>query len=136
MRIRIRKPIISVKLLWQQCHVKLLVNKPMKTTSCRSCFMYKPKMQFSEFCNNCEKISANSKTLKKKNLKDFIDSCRKRVLEDAGFTMFSVLRLLLPHIDRSRGAYGIKEATLAKLYVKIFCLPKDGSDARRLIQHR
>ncbi len=93
-------------------------------------------MNFSEFCHFCEQISSSSKTSKKIYLKDFIDLCRKRELEDIHFQMFSALRLLLPHIDRSRGAYGVKEATLAKLYVKILCLPQAGSDACRLTQYR
>jgi DNA ligase-4 len=46
------------------------------------------------------------------------------------------MSLLLPHLDRSRGAYGIKEASLAKLYINIFSLPKDGVDAIRLLKYK
>ena len=51
-------------------------------------------------------------------------------------SLFSLFRLLLPQMDRHRHAYGIKEKALANLLVKIFALPKDGSDAVRLMAYR
>lgn len=47
-----------------------------------------------------------------------------------------MLRLLLPVSDKQRGAYGIKEAALGKLYVKILCLAKDSPDAQKLLNFR
>lgn len=46
------------------------------------------------------------------------------------------MRLLLPVIDKKRGAYGVKEAALAKLYIKILCLAKDSPDAQKLVNFR
>jgi DNA ligase-4 len=93
-------------------------------------------MLFSEYCNACEEILSSKRSDKKECLQKFLSKCRELVLEDSNFTVYSVMRLLLPHLDRSRGAYGIKEASLAKLYIKIFCLPKDGVDAIRLLTYK
>ena len=55
-------------------------------------------------------------------------------LQDDSF--FPVLRLLLPQLDRERGAYGIKEHNLAKIYIRILGLPKEGHDALKLLNFR
>lgn len=47
-----------------------------------------------------------------------------------------MLRLLLPTNDKQRGPYGIKEAALAKLYIKILCLAKDSPDAQKLLNFK
>lgn len=93
-------------------------------------------MLFSEFCSACEEISSRKRSEKLERLKKFLNDCRQRILEGSDLTTYSVMRLLLPHLDRSRGAYGIKEASLAKLYIKIFCFPKDGPDAVRLLTYK
>ncbi|KAG0724997.1 DNA ligase 4 [Chionoecetes opilio] len=51
-------------------------------------------------------------------------------------TFFPVLRVLLPALDRGRGAYGVKERRLADLYIRILGLKKDGNDAQKLINFR
>ncbi|KAL1137893.1 hypothetical protein AAG570_009588 [Ranatra chinensis] len=43
---------------------------------------------------------------------------------------------MLPDLERERGAYGLKENTLAKLYVRILCLPQEGKDAQKLLNYR
>ncbi|XP_057368130.1 DNA ligase 4-like isoform X1 [Daphnia carinata] len=93
-------------------------------------------MLFWEFCSVCEEITLSKRSEKLERLKKFLTECRQRIQEDKNLTMYSVMRLLLPHLDRSRGPYGIKEASLAKLYLKIFCLPKDGPDAIRLLTYK
>lgn len=93
-------------------------------------------MEFSEFCKNCEEIASSPKKSRKEFLKNFIDKCRKKIVEDSSFKIFSVLRLMLPQIDRSRVAYGVKETTLAKLFIETLCLPKDGVDAQTLTRYK
>lgn len=56
------------------------------------------------------------------------------ILQNDSF--FPVLRLLIPQLDRERGAYGVKEHTLAKIYIQILSLPKDGGDAKKLLEYR
>jgi len=51
-------------------------------------------------------------------------------------TFFPVLRVLLPALDRARGAYGIKERKLADLYIRILGLKKDGVDAKKLLNFK
>ena len=46
------------------------------------------------------------------------------------------MRVLLPGLDRARGAYGVKERRLADLYIRILGLRKDGNDAQKLINFR
>ena len=51
-------------------------------------------------------------------------------------TFFPVMRILLPSLDRLRGAYGVKEKKLADLYIKVLGLRKDSSDAQKLLHYR
>ncbi|KAM4794698.1 DNA ligase 4 [Rhinophrynus dorsalis] len=46
------------------------------------------------------------------------------------------MRLILPQLERERMAYGIKETMLAKLYIKVLGLPKEGKDALKLLNYR
>ena len=43
-----------------------------------------------------------------------------------------MLRLLLPYLDRDRGAYGIKESVLADLYIDFLQLGKKSYDAQKV----
>ena len=47
-----------------------------------------------------------------------------------------MLRLLLPYLDRDRGAYGIKESVLADLYIDFLQLGKKSYDAQKLKNFR
>ncbi|XP_023218047.1 DNA ligase 4-like isoform X3 [Centruroides sculpturatus] len=51
-------------------------------------------------------------------------------------SFYPAMRLLLPHLERERAAYGIKEFMLAKLYIEILCLSKDSDDAQKLLNYR
>jgi DNA ligase-4 len=42
----------------------------------------------------------------------------------------------LPHLDRDRGAYGIKESKLAQRYIRVLGLAKGSADAQRLLNYR
>ncbi|XP_008581572.1 PREDICTED: DNA ligase 4 isoform X2 [Galeopterus variegatus] len=46
------------------------------------------------------------------------------------------MRLILPQLERERMAYGIKETMLAKLYIELLNLPRDGKDALKLLNYR
>ena len=46
------------------------------------------------------------------------------------------MRLLLPHLDRQRPAYGLKEVALAKQYIDILKISKESSDAQKLLNYR
>ncbi|XP_013408972.1 DNA ligase 4-like, partial [Lingula anatina] len=100
------------------------------------------KVPFSELAGLLEKISKKQGADKKLLLQEFINRWRdfhgKLHADDANTTdsFYSALRLLLPHLERERAAYGIKENTLAKLYIEVLCLGKDSPAADKLIKYR
>lgn len=49
-------------------------------------------------------------------------------------TIFTVLRLIIPNCDRERPAYGIKAATIGKLFVRILAIDANSEIAKRLTQ--
>ena len=51
-------------------------------------------------------------------------------------TFFSVMRLVIPQVDKSRAAYGLKETALAKQYIDILNIAKDSRDAKKLLNYR
>lgn len=51
-------------------------------------------------------------------------------------TFFSVMRLLIPHVDKSRLAYGLKETALAKQYIDILNIARESRDAKKLLNYR
>ena len=51
-------------------------------------------------------------------------------------TFYAAMRLLLPHIDRARPAYGLKEVALAKHYIEILSISKESTDSQKLLHYR
>eukprot|EP01038_Epipyxis_sp_PR26KG_P009014 gene9014-12157_t len=84
---------------------------------------------FKEVCSLLDKIETTKGTDKKlsliftRDLKEFLN----------GQSIFPLMRLLLPLIDTERGKYGIKQASIAKLYVNALQLDKTSYDAQRLL---
>ncbi|KAK2178306.1 hypothetical protein NP493_548g00024 [Ridgeia piscesae] len=101
------------------------------------------KVPFYQLCALLEKISKRSgNDAKKKLLKEFIDEWRdfhQRLHagnENTTDSFYGAMRLLLPHLERQRDAYGIKEHTLAKLYIEILGLGRDSPSALKLLNFR
>lgn len=44
--------------------------------------------------------------------------------------------MLLPQNERERGAYGIKENTLARMYIRVLNLPSKGHEATKLTNYK
>ncbi|XP_025109281.1 DNA ligase 4-like isoform X2 [Pomacea canaliculata] len=99
---------------------------------------------FAELCGLLEKISKTQGNDKKKRvLKDFVDRWRnlhddlhKKDSDTTMDSFYPAMRLLLPHLERERMAYGVKENGLARLMIKVLCLAKDSQDAQRLLNYR
>ncbi|KAK3856177.1 hypothetical protein Pcinc_037476 [Petrolisthes cinctipes] len=97
---------------------------------------------WSQVCRMLDKVQSATRANKKDMLFKFITTFRDlhhKKLEQEPTTrdsFFPVLRVLLPALDRSRGAYGVKEHKLAKLYITILGLKKDGNDANKLLNFR
>lgn len=97
---------------------------------------------FEVFCKYMEKSTVLPGPKKKKeSLKTFIENwiCRYNRLPDrniqiaAGIgSLYPILRLIIPAVDRQRAAYGIGEAVMARLFIKSFGLAPKGPDAQRL----
>ncbi|XP_076463012.1 LOW QUALITY PROTEIN: DNA ligase 4-like [Babylonia areolata] len=102
------------------------------------------KVAFAELCGLLEKLSKTKGNDKKKRvLRDFVETWRRLHTEthtaDADTTtdsFYPAMRLLLPHLERERVAYGIKENGLARLMIKVLCLGKESADAQRLLNYR
>ncbi|XP_073251496.1 DNA ligase 4-like [Porites lutea] len=100
------------------------------------------QVPFYDFCSLLEKISGTSGTEKKKKiLTTFLNSWREAhgKLHGSSKTtdsFYSAMRLLLPQLDKERGAYGVKEVVLAKYYMEILSIGKDTADGRKLLNYR
>ncbi|XP_029633322.1 DNA ligase 4 isoform X1 [Octopus sinensis] len=97
------------------------------------------KVHFEELTGLLEKIKkAQGIEKKKQNLRLFLDQWRQKHKElhkgkKTTDSFYPVMRLLLPHLENERVAYGIKEHTFAKLLIKVLCLGKNSPDASKLL---
>ncbi|XP_069127951.1 DNA ligase 4-like [Argopecten irradians] len=102
------------------------------------------KVSFAELCGLLEKISkTQGNDKKKRTLTDFVDKWRdfhnslhKDGKDTTADSFYPAMRLLLPHHEKERVAYGIKEHMLAKLLIEVLCLGKDSADANRLLNYK
>ena len=64
--------------------------------------------EFSDFCERC--ATEQSRQKRTRFLTRFLESCRQRMGdmgggEGEGDSLYPVMRLMLPHLDKARGAY-------------------------------
>lgn len=84
-------------------------------------------MLFHELCDELEKLSlmpSKPRYARSNAFREFLVWLRTRIenegtSEDKKAGLFPVVRLLMPALDRERGAYGVKETNLARKYVKV-----------------
>jgi DNA ligase-4 len=82
--------------------------------------------------HNRRKQGPTAKTpneIRRNIIERFIARWRKEVGND----IYPVIRLIVPEKDRERAMYGIKEATIGKLLVKIMRISKDSDDAYNIL---
>lgn len=101
------------------------------------------QVPFLHLCTILEKIQkSRTRPEKSKILADFIQSWRNfhsALHEDAPETtdsFYPAMRLIVPAFERERMAYGIKENMLAKLYIDVLGLSKNGPEANKLLNYR
>ncbi|KAM8904251.1 DNA ligase 4 isoform 1-T2 [Spinachia spinachia] len=101
------------------------------------------QVPFLHLCNTLEKIQKSKlRPEKSKILGDFIESWRKfhsalhKDNPKTADSFYSAMRLIVPSFERDRMAYGIKENMLAKLYIDVLGLPKNGPEANKLLNYR
>ncbi|KOX77101.1 DNA ligase 4, partial [Melipona quadrifasciata] len=86
-----------------------------------------------------EKISRAHFPRKTNILKQFIQKCHlmsHKLKTEFNISLYPILRLILPDLERERDAYNLKEKSLADLYIRVFCLGKDSKDANKLKQYK
>ena len=95
-------------------------------------------VSFGACCDFFEALHKEvNKQKKLKKLQKFLDQCRSLIdRANAKSSLFPVVRLILPQLDRERGAYGIKETLLAKLFIDLLKLGPQSSDAKKLKNYR
>ncbi|KAJ8019961.1 DNA ligase 4 [Holothuria leucospilota] len=98
---------------------------------------------FAELSGFLEKVQRKQGNENKKTLfKSFLAKWREFYQElkkdnpNAIDSFYPAMRLILPQLERERMAYGIKEHTLAKLYIEILGLAKESTDAKKLLNYR
>ncbi|XP_046751398.1 DNA ligase 4-like [Diprion similis] len=100
------------------------------------------KIKFRDFCTVLDRIFKAQAASKSSHLEFLIKKCRdlseklKEKDKDADISFFPILRLLLPLHDRERGAYGLKQTALAKLYVRVLGLGQTSKDAQELLHYK
>ncbi|KAG8430044.1 hypothetical protein GDO86_018598 [Hymenochirus boettgeri] len=101
------------------------------------------EVPFTDLCCTLEKIQKCKNRTEKINIfKQFVDSWRKfhealhKNEHSTTDSFYQAMRLVLPQLERERMAYGIKETMLAKLYIKVLELPREGKDAIKLLNYR
>ncbi|XP_020670483.3 DNA ligase 4 isoform X1 [Pogona vitticeps] len=101
------------------------------------------QVPFVDLCSTLERIQkCKSRPEKTRYFKDFLDSWRQfhdalhKNQKDVTDSFYPAMRLILPQLERERMAYGIKETMLAKLYIELLNLPRDGKDALKLLNYR
>ncbi|XP_030766631.1 DNA ligase 4 [Sitophilus oryzae] len=77
-----------------------------------------------DFENLCKFLNSVREADKPNNktsiIKDYFDQWRECQPKEA---MFSLLRLIVPKLDRARESYGLKEAKIARILIKMLALP-------------
>lgn len=91
---------------------------------------YTKKLTFGVICDMFSAISSTHKrSIKRAALEKLLNKYRL-------FYTYPMMRLILPHLDRDRQTYALKESKLAKLIIQILAIAKDSADALRMINWR
>lgn len=51
-------------------------------------------------------------------------------------SLYPILRLILPHLERQRGPHNLKQASLAKLYADVYGFAKNSNSYKKLANYR
>ncbi|CAL8118040.1 unnamed protein product [Orchesella dallaii] len=101
---------------------------------------------FKDVAELLERISALETNEKKKDkLNKFVEYYRKTFKKihgslsselAGGDSMYPILRILLPDVDRGRRAYGFKSSVLGRMFAQILGLDKKSKDGRSLLEFK
>lgn len=95
------------------------------------------KIKFSDVAKLMEKISVATTSSKKiekleKFFKDF-QVFQRQQSSGKGNSIFPILRLFVSSVDRERPSYGIQQATMGKLFIKMLGISPKSEDAVTLM---
>lgn len=96
------------------------------------------KYKFKDFCKILENVS-NSKAaaLKTNVLLKFFTTYRQKhayLHNNTSANLYPLVRLILPHLERERGPYGMKEKGFTKAIMSMLCLDKTSPFAIELLK--
>ncbi|PZC75552.1 hypothetical protein B5X24_HaOG205982 [Helicoverpa armigera] len=99
------------------------------------------EIKFEKLCNLLEQLHKRKKQRQEQDkiLGTFINEFKMTASQIVGQknpSIFPILRLLLPKLDRERNAYNLKENKLGVLLVKVLSLSKQSRDAQKLLNYR
>ncbi|XP_059090430.1 DNA ligase 4-like [Tigriopus californicus] len=96
------------------------------------------RMAFRDLADFCQAVvnvgPKSGQDAKGRKLTSFLQFCRTQW--GPSTSLFPLIRLLLPQLDRERGSYGIKETVLARLFIRSLGLGEGSADALRLKNFR
>ena len=102
------------------------------------------KVPFSDVCTMFERISSSDGKERKRKIFGLLlntwRSQHSKLYFDNDWgkkdSFYPLMRLCLPHLDRKRAAYGMKETVLAKYYIEVMGIARTGADALKLLNYR
>ncbi|XP_011688012.1 PREDICTED: DNA ligase 4 isoform X2 [Wasmannia auropunctata] len=101
------------------------------------------KIEFKQLCDTLEDV-AKARDVKKKEqiLQTFFDKCRcigdklKVEYPKSDISLYPILRLILPHLERQRGPHNLKQTSLANLYARVCGFAKNSDSYKKLANYR
>lgn len=90
----------------------------------------KPSPPFSRVVGLFEVLRDSKAATRKDRLDHWFNIWR----ENVGNDLYPAMRLILPHKDRERATYGLKESGIAKVYIAALGLDRHSRDATRLLK--
>ncbi|KAG8950113.1 DNA ligase (ATP) [Tulasnella sp. 424] len=90
----------------------------------------KPSPPFSRVVGMFEVLRDSKPATRKDRLDHWFNIWR----ENVGNDLYPAMRLILPHKDRERATYGLKESGIAKAYIAALGLDRHSRDATRLLK--
>ncbi|XP_071560840.1 DNA ligase 4-like isoform X2 [Temnothorax nylanderi] len=101
------------------------------------------KIEFKQLCDTLEGIAkAHEVKKKEKILQTFIDECRnigdklKVEYPESDVSLYPILRLILPRLERQRGPHNLKQASLANLYAHVYGFARNSDSYKNLANYR
>ncbi|XP_029169652.1 DNA ligase 4 [Nylanderia fulva] len=101
------------------------------------------KIEFKQLCDTLENaIKVQGIEKKGQILETFIDNCRKignklkTEYPESDVSLYPILRLILPDLERERGPHNLKQVSLARLYARVYGFVKNSDNYKKLENYR